>query len=284
MIRQFLSLQSQVTLHDIPEPWSRALESFWGRASLPYHGHRIDVQMGTARGGGQPVHLTWAGGTVVGQRQNNRISVEGQIVFEVGPGWTQIELGPEASRWPDQTMVALHLAMVEAHRTCGLLTLHAAVLRRGEQILAITGTSGAGKSTAALRLSQRGWSVVAEDTSWLTTQGEVVGWDEGLRLRPDSRRHFAPNTHVEYRDAHGKDVLKVKRAEGGSLSRVLVLHAGVDARLSGGALVKVWWEMTGLPLTPLAQHHSQRAVMIHLMRTPTWVLDRDVLIKQLADQ
>lgn len=280
MTERFGSLHAQVTLHEVPEVWRPGLRQFWGRSSFKPMTHEIEISLGPAQGLGEPVNLSWSGGSVGGVRQGGRVVVPGLLAFEVGRSGTQIEIGPEAPDRPQQTALALHVALLEAQRASGLLCLHAAVLRRGEQLMALTGPSGAGKSTAALRLLSQGWSLVAEDTSWLFPSGELLGWDEGLRLRPDSQARFAATWPQMGIDAHGKVMLSVPQASGGLLSEVVVLRPHTDGKLSGSDRVRSWWEMTGLPLTPLARQRSQAAIALHLPRIAARTLDRDLLIER----
>lgn len=275
---QFASLQAEITLHDLSPAWNTALQQLWGRQALDTNGYQIGVRRGAAQGDGEATELSWLGGSLMGWRQGNRLVLPGQVSYEVGPDAAHIELGPQADLSLQDTLLALQLAFVEAQRACGLLCLHAAVMRRDEHILAITGASGSGKSTAALRLLRLGWSLVAEDTSWLTEEGVVVGWDEGLRLWPDAQARFAPQWPIAGLDAHGKAQLVVERAAGGLLSGVLVLQPGADHLLPSAEQVRVWWQMVGLPSTPLARQRSQAAVTKHLSRLPIWAMDRDTLI------
>jgi len=279
---RFTSLQAEVTLHELSPDWITALQGWWGRQALESGGYQIEVERGTAQGGGEAVELSWMGGRLTGWRQGNRLVLPGQVCYEVSLSAARIELGPQADIHSQATLLALHLAFLEAQRACGLLCLHAAVVRRDDHILAITGMSGAGKSSAALRLSRLGWSLVAEDTSWLTEGGVVVGWDDGLRLWPDAKARFAPEWPTARLDAHGKVQLEVKSAAGGLLSGVLALQPGADQLMSPAEQVRTWWQMAGLPSTPLARQRSQAALGWHLPRLPVWAIDRDALIERLS--
>jgi len=143
------------------------------------------------------------------------------------------------------------LAFVEAHRAGGWLPLHAAVLIRENRAVALTGVSGAGKSTAALRLAGAKFQVLAEDQAWLhPVDGRIVGLDTHLRAFEDSVRRFAPHLleQAEGYDAHGKLLIPIIRwGEQGILQTLLVF--GLSELLTSGERVRALWEATGVPLT-----------------------------------
>lgn len=156
---------------------------------------------------------------------------------------------------------AWSLAMTEAHRAAGWLPLHAAVIVRGERAVAITGVSGAGKSTATLRLLNLGYSVLGEDRAfWRAATGEIWGLDRFLRTFDDSLDRWAPQWRPDspQRDIKGKVMLPLPLRPPAQLVAVLVLG---DARpLSTAERVRLTWEMTGLPLTQPARAEVQRNV------------------------
>jgi hypothetical protein len=81
------------------------------------------------------------------------------------------------------------LSCVLAQR--GLTCLHAAVVALEDEVIALVGGSGAGKSTTALALVQHGGSLVADDVAVLAAHSgriTVAAGSPHLRMRPDSAR------------------------------------------------------------------------------------------------
>jgi hypothetical protein len=72
----------------------------------------------------------------------------------------------------------------------GLTCVHAAVVRVGSRTIALTGRSGAGKSTTALALVQRGGVLISDDVAVLSSAADgIVVAAAGaprIRMRPDS--------------------------------------------------------------------------------------------------
>lgn len=168
------------------------------------------------------------------------------------------------------------LVFTELHRAGGWLPLHAAVVAAGDRAVAVTGASGAGKSTAALRLHAAslgqpdggagGPRVLAEDRAfWHAPSGVVVGLDRQLRAYADSLERFAPQllplARAQAPDAHGKLRLPLPGWPGRAphLDRVLPLGPA-DARLDLPGRVRAVWEMTGVPLTAPARAAVQAGV------------------------
>ncbi|GGJ61476.1 hypothetical protein [Deinococcus aquiradiocola] len=201
---------------------------------------------------------------------------DGRFHLTVTPHGSQLALHPGAS--PAERL----LAFTETQRAAGLLALHAAVLHRGGRTVAVTGHSGAGKSTAALRLLQAGWTLVAEDWAWLHVPSrQVLGWDHGLRLRPHSLHLFAPDLLHTPTDAHGKHVLDPDRATGPyTLDALYLLGHPPDTGPAGR--VRAVWEMIGVPLLPAARHATQTAVHVLLGTLQVQTAERDALVAALT--
>jgi len=75
----------------------------------------------------------------------------------------------------------------------GVVELHCACLAWNDCGLVLFGAPGAGKSTLALALARRGFSLLSEDWTYFSRQGvEVAGWGlpSGVKLLPDAVRHF----------------------------------------------------------------------------------------------
>jgi hypothetical protein len=71
------------------------------------------------------------------------------------------------------------------------LSLHAAVMCRGENALLIAGDTGAGKSTAALGLMRRGWEYVTDEIAWVAPDARsVTGLGKPLTVKRGTRALF----------------------------------------------------------------------------------------------
>lgn len=179
------------------------------------------------------------------------------------------------------------LALTEAHRAGGWLPLHAAVFARAGRAVALTGTSGAGKSTAALRLLEAGYSVIAEDRAfWHSSNGQIAGLDQYLRAFDDSVERFAPSQQATAvgRDPKGKLLLPLPANEAATLVCLLAFGDGLALPLP--QRVRLLWETTGVPLTDSARHAVQQGIgqLLPLVR-PQTVTRETVLetVKTLLD-
>jgi len=171
------------------------------------------------------------------------------------------------------------LAFTEAHRVGGWLPLHAAVLTRLGQGVGITGVSGAGKSTAALRLAGAGLTVLSEDQAWLRPEDQrVVGFDQHLRAFKDSLETFAPHLldSVIGRDVHGKCMLPLTQPGGKATLRGLLV-LGQPALLTTAQRVRAIWETVGVPLTQAGRTASALAVNVLLSHLEVVGTTRDTV-------
>lgn len=77
--------------------------------------------------------------------------------------------------------------------TMGIVPLHAACLDRNGEGVLLAGLSGAGKSTLAVALSQRGFSLLSDDWTYVTSNDGGLtahGLRAPVKLLPDSVRFF----------------------------------------------------------------------------------------------
>lgn len=187
---------------------------------------------------------------------------------------TESGLHVSVSVVPEQaTEAAWLLALVELQRLSGWLPLHAATMCRGEQAVSITGVSGAGKSTAALRLAGAGHTVLAEDQTWVhAATMRVTGLDRFLRTYADSLERFAPQLRVQVQgtDSYGKLLLPLtppgelaQATEAPQLRTLLVF--GLPDTPTTAEKVRAVWECSGVPLLPRTRQSSAQAVS-ELMR------------------
>ncbi|WP_424952190.1 hypothetical protein [Deinococcus sp.] len=261
--------------------WQRQ-QAGWGTA----HTLTLSVLDDKDRPGGRPVTAQTQNGPLA-FRAEGEVFRTGGLTLETSAQGSQLGLSEEVAPG------ALLLAFTEVQRAAGLLPLHASVLSRGGlsrggQTVAVSGPSGAGKSTAALRLLGRGWQLVAEDWAWLDpVSGQLLGWDSGLRLRPESLERFAPELlQGAPTDQHGKRVLDPPRLNGAqALDAIFFLSAHSSAPRPDGSrleLVRSVWGMVGTPLTPAARRCTQTGVNTLMGGVPMELIDRDELIERLG--
>ncbi|GAA5532719.1 hypothetical protein [Deinococcus aluminii] len=223
-----------------------------------------------------PAALPVPGGTLPLWTRGDQVWLGEHLHLEVTEEGVTLTGGPGV---PEAAWV---LAFVEAHRAGGWLPLHAAVLtRRGlERAVAVTGASGAGKSTAALRLAGAGLTILAEDQAWVQpASGLTLGLDTHLRAFEDSVRRFAPQWlgQAAGRDAHGKLQLPLTAA-GGRATLDTLLVFGLPPQPGAAQRVRAVWEATGVPLTPSGRRLAAAGVEALLPRlTVRGVTREDVL-------
>lgn len=178
------------------------------------------------------------------------------------------------------------LAFTEAHRAAGWVPLHAALIAGRGGVVAITGPSGAGKTTACLRLRAAGWTVLAEDRAWIGPDGRAAGLDRSLRALDDSLARFAPELLLDgpgvTRDARGKRVLPLT-VPPVSLPLTAVLLLGHPGPLGPADRVREFWQATGVPLGASGQRAVSAAAQ-RLVRTVLWrPVGREQLLSLVPD-
>ena len=123
--------------------------------------------------------------------------------------------------------------------------------------LALAGASGAGKSTTAYELLRRGWTMLSDDLTRVTIEGEVpIAWPgrSQLRLLPDACRRFGlnPADLAPAPKGVGKYVLQLERHETPiALSSLIELQPGEGAAaldaVTGAAAVRALLRQTYRP-------------------------------------
>ena len=135
-----------------------------------------------------------------------------QIVLD----WPGMRFGVSANRVvvdtddPEAAVIVLLQAVWSVLLTAnGREALHASVVARDGQAVAIVGAAGSGKSTAALTLLDRGWQLVADDLLTLDGQGRAIPGPSFIRLTRDraigregewdaaGKLRYAPACHTE---------------------------------------------------------------------------------------
>jgi len=113
----------------------------------------------------------------------------GQVNFEMDSEGSHIRATWPRSRIEDVTTLLLGQVLGCALRLRGILCLHACVVAIGPQAIAIVGETGAGKSTTAAALADRGYSIMSDDIAVLKDCPERFLVQPGyprLRLWPQS--------------------------------------------------------------------------------------------------
>ncbi|WP_456829705.1 hypothetical protein [Deinococcus sp. UYEF24] len=273
---------------EAPGPVAEFLQTDWQRQATDWpaiHALNLSVLGDDESPKGRQVLAQTHAGPLEFQAEGEVFSAPG-LRLETSALHSQMALNEQVSA------AALLLAFSEVQRAAGLLPLHASVLHRAGQSIAVSGPSGAGKSTAALRLLGLGWRLVAEDWAWLDPNTlRLVGWDSGLRLRPESLELFAPELlEAAPTDAHGKRVLSPPRLPGVQTLNALyfLLPQVSDAAPLPVALppqlerVRAVWGMVGAPLTPAARQATQAGVNRLLANLPIEHIDRNELVERLS--
>ncbi len=70
------------------------------------------------------------------------------------------------------------------------VVLHAAAVRRAEQVVLLPGASGSGKSTLTADLLRRGWQLLSDELVGLGSHAELLPCPLPLRLAPDACRRL----------------------------------------------------------------------------------------------
>jgi hypothetical protein len=173
----------------------------------------------------------------------------------------------------------------------GRHALHAASIRLGPHVVVALGGTGAGKSTLAYAASQRGWSVLTDDLTFVVSDGGggVLAW--GLRKRLNIPRDLVSGvehsaaTHLGIaipNDARNRLQLPLEHdgvpGAGRVAAVVIVEHAagaGYLERIEAGPLLL----KTLLPSFPLAPDRGRMRELFPsaaaLSRLPAWRLYHD---------
>ncbi|HEX4983477.1 MAG TPA: hypothetical protein VFV63_17355 [Ilumatobacteraceae bacterium] len=251
-------------------------------ADLSYTG--IDVWLG-----GDGAACRSATG-VAAMRHGDDIDVGGPLsnhddvdrVVDRATGCT-VDAGDLASAFRRSVQHVLADALAEHGRH----TLHAASIRRGDEVMVALGGTGAGKSTLAYAASLRGWSVLSDDLTFVTTDPDdtenVLAWGlpkplniPGNLIAGDHGGLALPN------DERMRVRLPLGRSSAPGAGRVtavlLVEHstgAGYVQRITAGPdLFKML-----LPSFPLAPDRRRMQelfpIAAKLSRLPAWTVRHD---------
>lgn len=205
------------------------------------------------------VTLTWQQHD---QRRWSTGSPHAGVQLRIGNDNTQIEVWTDPNAGTSTSIEpALHLAICEALRSVGFAPLHAAVIAQQNNSIALTGASGAGKSTSVLHAFSRGWQPVSEDFAWLDLEtGWVYGWDRVVRIDYAGAAQFRPNWQAEgWRfEPDGKLSIRYEQLAGwrprkAQLTRMAVLQQAPGCDSAWEAIdqrdaVRVLFECAGIPL------------------------------------
>jgi hypothetical protein len=148
-------------------------------------------------------------------------SAEGSVVFRLGPGTdpgTIAVYRDDAVLYQDPSpggASAILLEKLQDHlveQCTGGILLHAAAVARGKRSLLLAGTTGAGKTTLATWLVQRGCDYLTDELVWVDASGtRLHGFARPLHLKTEAGKLFtelfAPrHNHAIAETAHGHHV------------------------------------------------------------------------------
>ncbi|GAA5502788.1 hypothetical protein Dxin01_02535 [Deinococcus xinjiangensis] len=268
------SLDALVVGADLPDQAEQMLRHLWekplglAQRTFELQGGELPPVPAAATSGvwtvmERPISAQWHGDELWLEGLYMRVSAAGASLI-----WAQQAAFPNPEVWM--------LALTEAHRAGGWLPLHAAAVAQAGRAVALTGVSGAGKSTALLRLGALGYDLLAEDRCfWHAPSGQVAGLDRYLRAFEDSLQRFAPQHLAAQpeRDSKGKRLLPLPPAPAAQLCALLLLGppqtlteqrlsspSHSSRNLSGAERVRALWDTTGLPLTHTGRQQVQRGL------------------------
>lgn len=113
----------------------------------------------------------------------------GQINFQVDADGSRIQVTWTRSVLEEVVTLLVGSVLGCVLRLQGVLCLHACVVKMGQQAIAIAGETGAGKSTTAAALAQRGYPILADDIAAIADRSSHFFVQPGyprLRLWPES--------------------------------------------------------------------------------------------------
>ncbi|GAA0497146.1 hypothetical protein [Deinococcus depolymerans] len=258
----------------VPPAWEDALRHAWGLGCGPQEhaavARRVEVQVGTSPPvppGAVTREVTLPDGKAHAQVLGDELWLGGRLHVRLGADLSVLTCAPQGA---GQDLWAL--AFTEAHRAAGWVPLHAALIAGHGGVVAVTGPSGAGKTTACLRLRAAGWTVLAEDRAWIGPDGQVAGLDRTLRALDDSLARFAPELlggdGPVARDGRGKRLLPLT-VPPVTLPLTAVLLLGHPGPLGAADRVREFWQATGVPLGAAGQRAVSAAAQ-RLVRTVLW--------------
>lgn len=267
---------------DLTDDLVRTLQARWQTSALADQPLAV-----TCRPGALPPHPEHPPQTVSVSNSQIEVWAHGEELWLGQHLHVQLAPNPRITVAPGPVSEAAWLlALAELHRLSGWLPLHAATVGRGEQAVSITGVSGAGKSTAALRLAGAGWTVLAEDQTWVhAVTLRVTGLDRFLRTYPDSLERFAPhlNAQVQGQDAYGKQLLPLTPPVTPSRLTAL-LFFGLPPRPGPAERVRGLWECTGLPLLTRTRASTARSVSLLLQQLEVQGTTRETVMTQVDER
>ena len=269
----------------LPDDAESTLRSRWETAAFGSPAVEVRVQTGPVppRPPGAPREITVSNGHLSVWCAADEVWLGDHLHLSVGPDGDDARL--TAVEGEDAPEVAWLLAIVELQRLAGWVPLHAAAVARQGRAVAITGVSGAGKSTAALRLAGEGWTVLAEDQTWVhPATGQVTGLDRFLRTYADSLDRFAPHlrAQVQGQDAYGKLMVPLRPPqEAAHLGALLVF--GLPDHPETAERVRAVWECSGVPLLDSARRISAQGLSRLMRELKIRGTGRETVLAQVED-
>jgi hypothetical protein len=172
----------------------------------------------------------------------------------------------------------------------GRHALHAASIRLGDAVVVALGGTGAGKSTLAYAASQRGWSVLTDDLTFIATDDDrLLAW--GLQKPLNIPRNLLGGDELIGAGRDGRVIpndardrvqvpLELDQRDGGHVAAVVLIEHAVGAghlhQIEPGPSLL----MRLLPSFPLAEDRQRMRELFPcaaaLSRMPAWTLSHDV--------
>jgi hypothetical protein len=205
---------------------------------------------------------------------------------DVGLHLRLLEGGAELFAWGGEEALCrnqdlFHLGLTESLRSSGLMPMHASIAARDGSAMAFLGPSGRGKTTTLLLALEAGYQVVCEDLAWCDPVTlEVMGFDRGLRLLPDTMERFSAllgNDQPVWQGDKWFVAYTGVLFKFGAPSRVVVLDSiialerdpdGVSRfeSLSQREAALVLWEASGVPLSNRLQRQTSTQITTLISR------------------
>lgn len=269
----------------LPEAAERILRSRWETAAFGLPTVEVRVLTGPVppRPQEEPREITVSNDRLSVWSAGEALWLGEHLHLSVGSDGNVARLTADEGENPPET--AWLLAFVELQRLAGWVPLHAATVARRGRAVAITGVSGAGKSTAALRLAGEGWTVLAEDQTWVhPATGQVTGLDRFLRTYADSLDRFAPHlrAQVQGQDAYGKLMVPLRPPEEAAHLGALLVF-GLPERPDTAQRVRAVWECSGVPLLDSSRRMGAQGLSRLMRELKIRGTGRETVLAQVED-
>ncbi len=175
--------------------WTLHFEESESPHQIPIRGQQGAQALGVSSAG---IPLFFNGAVICGQSNGANPS---SLYIDFNNKILEANVGGDLARYSDCFVYGLFRNIMRLFilPSCGAIMLHGAVVTRGSTSILLSGKSGAGKSTTALQLLSKGFSVVSDDSPlFCMMQDRVMALSsldhfavskETLQLLPDLQAH-----------------------------------------------------------------------------------------------